>query len=84
MTSCASSPLSPDTPHTRLVLRRRHQLLQVYLQLLAVPPLLSPQGITDIVDDPWMNLPNMQRLKELKGLAMKEFFPHGARAGLEA
>ena len=44
------------------------------------------QGITDILNDPWQNIPAERRetLQVLRKQLIKEFFPEQARAGIEA
>ena len=44
------------------------------------------QAITDMVNDPWQNVPAERRdtLQELRAGLMREIFPQGSRAGLEA
>lgn len=44
------------------------------------------QGITDLANDEWQNIADERRaaLRNLSADIMKEFFPHGARAGIEA
>jgi len=44
------------------------------------------QAITDLVNDPWQNIPAERReqLEDIRTEVMNEFFPHGSRAGIEA
>jgi len=44
------------------------------------------QGLVDLLNDPWQNMPAERRAKltAYKEMIMDDFFPQGARAGLEA
>ena len=44
------------------------------------------QAVTDLVNDPWQNLPAGRReeLERLRKQWMDDFFPQGSRAGIEA
>lgn len=57
--------------------------------LTEAAPLLGAhrlQAITDLVNDPWQNIPAERResLESVRTEVMNEFFPHGSRAGIEA
>jgi hypothetical protein len=44
------------------------------------------QAVTDILNDPWQNIPAERRetLQTLRAQVMEDFFPQGTRTGVEA
>ena len=56
------------------------------LPMRSTLPKSRAQGLVDILNDPWQNMPAERRAKltAYKEMIMDDFFPQGARAGLEA